>query len=87
VTAPSPENLITLFEFFLQGLMALGFKENMHYDIIQSTNPDFNKSIIRVNIFKTHRQVVQYILPTDAQFLGQVSTLLRLIILLRRICL
>ena len=34
VTAPSPENLPTFFEFLVKGLDALGFKENQHFDII-----------------------------------------------------
>ena len=34
VTAPSPENLNTLFEFIFTGLEQQGYKENMHYDII-----------------------------------------------------
>jgi N-acetyltransferase 10 len=58
VTAPAPENLKTFFEFVLEGLEALGYKENLHYDLVQSTNPDFNSAVIRVNVFKTHRQVV-----------------------------
>lgn len=31
----------------------------MDYEIIQSTNPDFNKAIVRVNIFREHRQTIQ----------------------------
>ena len=30
----NPENLKTFFEFVFQGLEALGYKENMHYEII-----------------------------------------------------
>lgn len=55
ITAPSPENLPTFFEFLVKGLEALGMKENQHFDIIQSTNPEFNKAVVRVNIYKTHR--------------------------------
>lgn len=57
VTAPSPENLRTLFEFVFKGLEKLEFKEQDHYDLVESTNPDFGKAIIRVNVFKFHRQV------------------------------
>ena len=59
VTSPSPENLKTLFDFIFKGMDALGYEEHMDYDISQSTNPDFNKAIVRVNIFKTHRQTIQ----------------------------
>ena len=75
ITSPSPENLKTLFQFVFKGFDALGFEEHADYDIIQSTNPDFNKAIVRVNIFKTHRQTIQWIQPTDSQVLGQCELL------------
>ena len=61
VTAPSPENLSTVFEFLFKGLDALNYREHTDYDILQSTNPDFNHAVVRVNIFKDHRQTIQYI--------------------------
>jgi N-acetyltransferase 10 len=75
VTSPSPENLKTLFEFVFKTFDALGYEEHLDYDIVQSTNPDFNKAIVRVNIFKQHRQTIQYIQPQDAQVLGQAELL------------
>ena len=57
VTAPTPENLRTLFEFVFKGLDAMGYKEHLDYDLMESTNPDFGKAIVRVNIYKSHRQV------------------------------
>ncbi|CAG8622804.1 310_t:CDS:10, partial [Gigaspora margarita] len=71
VTSPSPENLKTLFEFIFRGFDALEYEEHLDYDIIQSTNPDFNKAIVRVNIFKQHRQTIQ-----DAHVLGQAELLI-----------
>jgi N-acetyltransferase 10 len=59
VTSPSPENLKTLFDFIFKGMDALGYEEHLDYDIVQSTNPDFNKAIVRVNIFRQHRQTIQ----------------------------
>ena len=59
VTSPSPENLKTLFEFIFKGMDALGYEEHLDYDIAQSTNPDFNKAIVRVNVFRDHRQTIQ----------------------------
>lgn len=41
VTAPSPENLKTLFEFVFKGLDVINFKEHLDYELIQSTNPGF----------------------------------------------
>lgn len=57
VTSPSPENVRTLFEFIFKGLDALEYREHMDYDLVESSNPDFHKAIIRVNIFRNHRQV------------------------------
>ena len=59
VTSPSPENLKTLFEFLFKGIDALGYEEHRDYDIAQSVNPDLNKAIVRVNIFRHHRQTIQ----------------------------
>jgi N-acetyltransferase 10 len=75
VTSPSPENLNTLFEFVFKTFDALGYEEHLDYDIVQSTNPEFNKAIVRVNIFKQHRQTIQYIQPQDAHVLGQAELL------------
>ncbi|KAI9228510.1 MAG: GNAT acetyltransferase 2-domain-containing protein [Piptocephalis tieghemiana] len=75
VTSPSPENLRTLFDFVFKAFDALGYEEHMDYDIVQSTNPDFNKAIVRVNIFRQHRQTIQYIQPQDAHTLGQAELL------------
>ena len=73
VTSPSPENLKTLFEFVFKGFDALGYTEHMDYDIIQSTNPSFNKAIVRVDIKRGHRQTIQYISPNDNHVLGQAE--------------
>ncbi|XP_066922128.1 RNA cytidine acetyltransferase-like [Clytia hemisphaerica] len=75
VTSPSPENLKTLFEFIFKGFDALDYQEHIDYEIIQSTNPDFNKAVVRVNIFREHRQTIQYISPTDHHKLGQAELL------------
>lgn len=73
VTSPDPENLKTLFEFVFKALDALGYEEHIDYDVVQSTNPDFKKAIVRVNIFRGHRQTVQYISPEDSHVLGQAE--------------
>ncbi|KAF8573560.1 DUF699-domain-containing protein [Ramaria rubella] len=63
VTTPSPENLKTVFEFIFKGMDVLGYEEHLEYDIAQSTNPEFNNAIVRVN----------YIQPQDAHVLGQAE--------------
>ncbi|ORY80427.1 GNAT acetyltransferase 2-domain-containing protein [Protomyces lactucae-debilis] len=73
ITSPSPENLKTLFEFVFKGFDALKYAEHLDYEIIQSTNVAFNKSIVRVNVFRGHRQTIQYIRPEDAAVLGQAE--------------
>jgi N-acetyltransferase 10 len=73
VTSPSPENLKTLFEFIFKSFDALGYQDHLDYSIIQSTNPDFNKAIVRVNIHRNHRQTIQYIRPEDHHVLGQAE--------------
>ncbi|KAL1980754.1 hypothetical protein VTN96DRAFT_3561 [Rasamsonia emersonii] len=75
VTSPSPENLKTLFEFVFKGFDALGYLDHVDYTILQSTNPAFNKAIVRVNIHRNHRQTIQYIQPQDAYVLGQAELL------------
>jgi N-acetyltransferase 10 len=71
VTSPSPENLKTLFEFVLKGLDALGYVEREEYEIIRSI--DHDKSIIRINIYRDHRQTIQYISPEDSHKLEQAE--------------
>ena len=73
ITSPSPENLKTLFDFVFKGFDALNYLDHVDYSIIQSTNPDFNKAIVRVNIHRQHRQTIQYIQPQDAFALGQAE--------------
>ncbi|CAJ1056420.1 RNA cytidine acetyltransferase [Xyrichtys novacula] len=75
VTSPSPDNLHTMFEFIFKGFDALQYQEHLDYEIIQSLNPEFNKAVVRVNIFKEHRQTIQYIHPGDAVKLGQAELL------------
>uniref|UniRef100_A0A8D3DRI4 RNA cytidine acetyltransferase n=1 Tax=Scophthalmus maximus TaxID=52904 RepID=A0A8D3DRI4_SCOMX len=75
VTSPSPDNLHTMFEFIFKGFDALQYQEHLDYEIIQSLNPEYNKAVVRVNIFKEHRQTIQYIHPGDAVKLGQAELL------------
>lgn len=75
ISSPSPENLNTLFEFVFKGFDALAYQEHMDYGLVQSTNPEFNKATVRVNVFRDHRQTIQYIHPTDVQKLSQAELL------------
>ncbi|RLN58624.1 hypothetical protein BBJ29_007883 [Phytophthora kernoviae] len=73
VTAPTPENLKTVFDFVFKGFDALKYKEHLDYEIVQSTNPEFNNAVVRVNIFREHRQTIQYIQPTHHEKLAQAE--------------
>lgn len=48
VTAPSPDNLKTLFEFVCIGLESLEYKDRLDYEKIYSSNKDLDKAIIRI---------------------------------------
>ncbi|CAB3250902.1 unnamed protein product [Arctia plantaginis] len=76
VTSPHPENLITLFEFLFKGLDACLYQEHIDYNIVRSTNPDFKKAVVRVNISRNSRQTVQYIAPDDHSLLGAADLVL-----------
>lgn len=75
VTAPSPENLKTLFEFVIKGLNELEYKEHLHYDLVRSNEPDIKKSVVKINVYKQHRQTIQYLQPQDHKKLSQVELL------------
>uniref|UniRef100_A0ACD5XD09 Uncharacterized protein n=1 Tax=Avena sativa TaxID=4498 RepID=A0ACD5XD09_AVESA len=75
VTAPSPENLNTLFDFVCKGINALEYKEHLHYDVVKSADPNLRKATIQINIHKQHRQTIQYMKPHDHGKLSQVELL------------
>jgi len=58
---------------FLRSPISLGYEEHLDYELLQSSNPEFNKAIVRVNVFRTHRQTIQYIHPQDYIKLGQAE--------------
>ncbi|XP_068651876.1 RNA cytidine acetyltransferase 1-like [Aristolochia californica] len=75
VTAPSPENLKTLFDFVCRGFAALSYKEHTHYTVLTRNNPDFKKTTMRLNIYKQHRQTIEYIQPHEYEKLSQAELL------------
>lgn len=50
---------IVKFYFIFLGFDALGYQEHLDYGLVQSTNPEFNKATVRVNVFRDHRQTIQ----------------------------
>ena len=75
VTAPSPENLQTTFAMLIAGLKALEYQEHTDFEVVYSSGGEHGKHPIRVNIFKEHRQTVEYILPTAVSSLGSCELL------------
>lgn len=67
VTAPEAENLVSVFDFCQRGLKALKYQEHMDYTI--TYNSSFGreevKAVIGIQIHRTHRQVIQYVPPSE----------------------
>jgi N-acetyltransferase 10 len=72
VTSPAPSNLRTLFEFLFKGLTALGYDEVSDWSVQRGVG-EWKDAVVRVNIFRGHRQTIQYIDPADSHVLGQAE--------------
>ncbi|KAL5109575.1 RNA cytidine acetyltransferase [Taenia crassiceps] len=71
VTAPSPENLITLMQFVLLGLTALKYEEHVDYTVHRSTDPDHNKAVVKIEVTRrSYRQSLVYLQPWEAASAG-----------------
>ncbi|KAF2284285.1 hypothetical protein GH714_020234 [Hevea brasiliensis] len=59
------------------GAIAAGLllREHIDYDIVKSANPEFKRATVRINIYKQHRQTIQYIQPHEHEKLSQVELL------------
>ncbi|VEU42963.1 unnamed protein product [Pseudo-nitzschia multistriata] len=68
VTAPEPENLVSVFDFLCRGLKALKYQEHLDYNITYNTSSgrEAIKCIVAINIHRSHRQIIQYIPPNEA---------------------
>ena len=70
VTAPSPENLQTTFQMLIVGLKALEFAEHTDFEVVyEHAGNENGKFPVKINIFKDHRQTVQYIKPNNCEAL------------------
>ncbi|KAF7633817.1 RNA cytidine acetyltransferase [Meloidogyne graminicola] len=65
VTSPTPENLKTFFEFVLNGFEAIGYQEHADFEVIRALDSSLDKCILKINVFRRHRQTIQYITPND----------------------
>ncbi|GAA0146893.1 RNA processing factor [Lithospermum erythrorhizon] len=75
ITAPSPEDVKTLFDFVLKGFELLGYKDPEDYDLVRSGEPELKKAIVQINIYRKHRQTIQYVQPSEHAKLSQVELL------------
>jgi len=68
VTAPEPENLVSVFHFLVEGLGALKYQEHLDYTIKynQASGREAIKCIVGINIHRSHRQIIQYIPPHES---------------------
>ncbi|CAL8078289.1 unnamed protein product [Calicophoron daubneyi] len=74
-TAPSPENLSTLMQFVVRGLVAFGYEEHQDFVATRSTDPNYNQAIVRIDVHRQkHRQSLVYLTPSEmANHLGSGS--------------
>jgi len=76
ITSPNPENLGTVFEFLFRGLDAMGYQDHTDYEILRDGSSETGiKNVVRVNIFRNHRQTIQYIAPSNDRVLSQAELL------------
>ena len=63
---PSPPLPLPL-QFVLKGFDALDYKEHADFTVVESANPELKKTVVRINVFHSHRQVGQTIRKRSAR--------------------
>jgi N-acetyltransferase 10 len=71
VTAPSPSNVSTVFEFVLRGFDSFGYRDKTDYTIFMNDK----KEVTQIALRKKHRQAISYIPPGEAFRLNQCEVL------------
>jgi len=75
VTSPSPENLVTFFQFVAKGLRALGYEDGANFNL-EKSGTDQREAVVRVLVTRDgHNQYVQYIPPTQPELLKNAEIL------------
>lgn len=72
-TAPTPENIQTLFDFAIRGLKELGYRDRTDFEALQGVSEEFAKCVIRINVFRDHRQTIQFVSATDVSRFAQAE--------------
>jgi len=75
VTAPTAENLKTFFEFVIKGLIALNYKEHKDFEIQEGVEEGMKNCVIKINIFKNHKQTISFVQPTDVNIFQMAELL------------
>lgn len=75
VTAPEPENLVSVFDFCIRGLKALKFQEHLDYTLKynSSSGREATKCVVAVHLHRNHRQMIQYITPNEPDKLASAE--------------
>ncbi|KAF8822215.1 ATPase (DUF699) protein [Cardiosporidium cionae] len=79
VTAPSPEMLLTVFQFVQAGLEALGMKEHADFELAYESRADgktpAEKILTQINVFRNHQQTIKYVSPNEDSIAWQADLL------------
>ena len=68
VTAPSPENLKTFFEFVIIGLKSLNYKDKIDFNLHYGQG-DLKNVVVKIVITRDHMQTIHYINPNESVML------------------
>jgi len=77
VTAPEPENLVSVFDFVLRGLKALKFQEHLDYSVTYdgSSGREHIKCVVAVELHRDHRQSIKYVRPDQPDKISSAELL------------
>ncbi|PAA81997.1 hypothetical protein BOX15_Mlig012688g11, partial [Macrostomum lignano] len=65
VTSPGPENIATLMQFAVKGLQAMGWEQHTDFTIVESSDPDSAKCIVKICLrVQQHRYTIAYLAPS-----------------------
>jgi N-acetyltransferase 10 len=51
----------------------LDYKERLDFEKVYSNNQEYDKAILRIDVFKNHTQFIQYVFPNDADKIGHTD--------------
>ena len=73
VTAPEPENLVSVFDFVVRGLKALKYQEHLDYTItydrggMTGSSSGATRCVVAVDVHRDHRQTIRYHRPDQTE--------------------